>query len=324
MIQNIVSILLRISRVYIMAGLLAIVLLVFLWSIIFAAPKNFPVGETITIPQGVTTEEIATILFDAEVIESKRMYIGLTRFLFNANKLKAGDYFFSNSVGPLIVAYRIAEGVYGVEPVSVTFAEGFTILDMAKLVENKFPHISKEEFIQKAEGFEGYLFPETYNFVPSVSAESIVSTMYAEFQEQIDLLEKEFSFDKPLSDIVIMASILEKEARQFETKRIVSGILWERIEIGMALQVDAVFGYILGRDTFHPSLKDLEIESPYNTYKNRGLPPGPISNPGIDSLRAALNPNKTEYLFYLTGNDGNMYYAQTFDGHKRNRALYLD
>lgn len=324
MIQKIFSILLRIRRVYIMTGLLAVALLVLVWGAIFDAPKNFPLGETVTIPVGVTTEEIANILHDANVIESKKLYLGFTRAFFNADKVKAGDYFFSNSVGPLIVAYRVATGVHGVEPVTITLSEGLTIREMAELIEEKFPHISAEEFKNKADGLEGYLFPNTYNFVPNVSAQTIINTMYGEFEKQISVLRKEIDFDKPLSDIVVMASILEREARQFETKQKVSGILWDRIDIGMALQVDAVFGYIFERETFHPSLEDLEIDSPYNTYKNRGLPPGPISNPGIESLRAAVDPIKTEYLFYLTGNDGQMYYARTFDGHRRNRALYLD
>jgi len=324
MIQNIFSVLLRIRRVYIMAGLLAVTFLVLLWGVIFDAPKYFPVGETITIPQGVSTGEIAQLLYEADVIESKKLYTNLTRVFFNANKVKAGDYFFSNKVGPLIVAYRVAKGVHGVEPLSITFSEGLTIREMAESVAIAFPHISSEEFKKEAKGLEGYLFPNTYSFLPNASAQTIINTMHNEFEQQIKTLREELNFDAPLSDIVIMASILEREARQFETKREVSGVLWNRIEIGMALQVDAVFGYIFGRSTYHPSLEDLEIDSPYNTYKNRGLPPGPISNPGIDSLRAAADPAETNYFFYLTGRDGVMHYAETFDGHRRNRSLYLD
>ncbi|XKT75039.1 MAG: endolytic transglycosylase MltG [Patescibacteria group bacterium UBA2103] len=324
MIQNIIEYLLRIKRVYIIVGLSAITVLVFMWGLFFNGPKYFPVDDTITIPQGVNANEIADILLEERVIESKSTYILLTRLFFNSANVKAGDYYFGKEVGPLIVAYRIANGVYGVEPVSIVFPEGITIREIAARVHERFPHISEEEFKKEADGLEGYLFPETYYFEPNISAKRIVQTMYQEFTDQIDLLEQEIRIDRPLSDVIIMASILEKEARQFETKQRVAGILWDRIEIGMALQVDAVFGYIYDTDTFHPSLEDLEIDSPYNTYKNRGLPPGAISNPGIESIRAAADPIKTPYLFYLTGRDGNMYYAETFDGHRRNRALYLD
>ena len=103
MIQQIISFLLRIRRVYIMTGLLFVTVLTLFWAVVFDAPRNFPVGETVTIPQGVTTEQIADILYKENVIESKKLYIGLTRFFFNSNKLKAGDYFFSNKVGPIIV-----------------------------------------------------------------------------------------------------------------------------------------------------------------------------------------------------------------------------
>ena len=123
----------------------------------------------------------------------------------------------------------------------------------------------------------------------------------------------------PTRDVIIMASMLEKEARQLETRRVIAGILWKRLERGMPLQVDAVFGYILDRDTFSPSLNDLSINSPYNTYTHTGLPPGPIGNPGLESLDAALHPVETPYWYYLTGADGTMHYARTFAEHVANR-----
>jgi UPF0755 protein len=101
--------------------------------------------------------------------------------------------------------------------------------------------------------------------------------------------------------------------------KMVSGILWRRISIGIALQVDAVFGYILDKPTYSPSLDDLKINSPYNTYTNRGLPPGAIGNPGLDAIEAAISPTQSKYLYYLTGKDGTMHYATTFDQHVANR-----
>ena len=116
-----------------------------------------------------------------------------------------------------------------------------------------------------------------------------------------------------------MASILQKEVRQPDTMKMVSGILWKRLSIGMALQVDAVFGYIFNKPTYSPSLDDLAVDSLYNTYKYRGLPPGPISNPGLDAIEAALTPTPSKYLYYLTGKDGTMHYATTFEQHIDNR-----
>ena len=324
MMQRIFSVLLRIRRVYIMAGLLLATLIVLVWGLAFDAPRGFPEGQTVTIPQGLTTQEIAELLYAERVIESRTLFVTLTRTLFNGYSVKAGEYFFSRSVGPLVVAYRVSSGVYGVEPEVITIAEGLTIREIAERVEETFPHISAEDFRDRADGLEGYLFPNTYHFAPNVSANTIITTMEAEFNNQIEQLRLENSFDQPLSDIVIMASILEREARQFETQQRVAGILWERLAIGMPLQVDAVFGYIFDRETFHPSFADLEIDSPYNTYLYAGLPPGPINNPGIQSLRAAINPIESDYLFYLTGRDGIMYYGRTFEEHRLNRARYLD
>ena len=110
---------------------------------------------------------------------------------------------------------------------------------------------------------------------------------------------------------------------EFDNKRIVAGILSNRLELGMPLQVDAVFGYIFGRDTYSPSFEDLKVNSPYNTYLHVGLPPGPITNPGLDSLQAAAVPTKTDYLYYLTGSDNLMHYATTYVGHLANQNKYL-
>ena len=121
-----------------------------------------------------------------------------------------------------------------------------------------------------------------------------------------------------------MASLLEKEARTTESRRIIAGILWKRLEIGMLLQVDAVFGYIINKGSLQLTLEDLSIDSPYNTYRYKGLPIGPIANPGLDSLQAATMPILTDYLFYLSDKEGTMHYSETFEEHKRKKRLYLN
>ena len=120
-----------------------------------------------------------------------------------------------------------------------------------------------------------------------------------------------------------MASIIEKEAHTSDDRRVISGILWERLKIGMPLQVDATFLYINGKNTYDLSVDDLAIDSPYNTYKYAGLPIGPIGNPGLDSLEAALAPMTSPYLYYLSDKSGKTYYARTFNEHKRNREKYM-
>ena len=130
-------------------------------------------------------------------------------------------------------------------------------------------------------------------------------------------------FNKPLDDVVVMASLLEKEANEFKDRRKIAGVLWKRLEIGMPLQVDATFVYFLGKNTFELTLADLQTESPYNTYINKGLPPTAIANPGLDSLRAAVTPDENDYFFYLADYDGVTHFSETYAEHLRKKRKYL-
>jgi UPF0755 protein len=205
--------------------------------------------------------------------------------------------------------------------VRVTIPEGLNSFEIARLLKKSLGEFDEQAFARSAAKEEGHLFPETYFFLPGTPAQSIIDAMTAEYRTRIQPYEGEIiASGRSVDEIITMASVIEKEARKFETMKIVSGILWERIQRGMPLQVDAVFGYILGKSGYAPSFADLKIESPYNTYINRGLPPGPIANPGINSIEAALRPTKTAYIYYLTGRDGKMYYAKTFEQHVANRS----
>ena len=127
-----------------------------------------------------------------------------------------------------------------------------------------------------------------------------------------------------MNEVIIMASIIEDEANgTLESKRIVSGILWKRLRLEMPLQVDAPFQYYNGKNSYTLTKEDLKEDHEYNTYTNKGLPPTAITNPGIDSIRAAITPTKTDYLYFLSDKKGNMYYAKNFEEHKINRELYL-
>ncbi len=178
---------------------------------------------------------------------------------------------------------------------------------------------------------EGYLFPDTYRIYASSSPAELVSRMLTNFDNK---LTSEMRADikkqgKTIHEIITMASIIEKEAPIFAQKdlkdaKIVSGIFWNRLEIGMALQSDATLSYILNDNKPAHSGSELSIDSPYNTYKYPGLIPGPICNPGIAAIEAAIYPSDTNYLYFLTTLDGKeIYYARTHDEHVRNKYLYL-
>lgn len=315
----------RLRRIYLFIATAVIVLLVGIWVIFGDTPRDFPKGEVVNIPEGVSAQTIGEILAEEGVVESARVFELVARTFFDSKDLQAGDYIFEKKLSTFGVTERIIKGKYGLTPVSVTFFEGMTVREMAEQLHEALPHIKPARFRAHAADLEGYLFPDTYYILPNATAGDVVEMLYTEFENQIATIQDEIDASgRSLHDIITMASLIERESRTPETRRMVSGILWNRIEIGMALQVDAVFGYIYDTETFSPRFSDLEIDSPYNTYQNVGLPPGPIANPGFDSILAALEPTPSDYLFYLTGRNGNFYYARTFEQHLANRRLYLD
>jgi UPF0755 protein len=188
-------------------------------------------------------------------------------------------------------------------------------------VHSIFPHIATSTFYATALPYEGYLFPETYNLSPKSSADDIIVLLRKTFAERATPLLPTDAVQE--RQVVTMASILEREGKSEESMSIISGILWKRLEAHMPLQVDATLQYERGKGSAALSIDDLKKDSPYNTYTRPGLPPTPISNPGLIALRAALHPVKTEYWFYLTGSDGTFHYAKTFEQHKQNKARYL-
>ncbi|MFI5260763.1 MAG: endolytic transglycosylase MltG [Candidatus Paceibacteria bacterium] len=290
----------------------------------FAPPADFSPGTIVRIEQGSSAPQIAQDLAAAHIIQHPSVLRALLRFSGESNAVQTGAYKFTTPENAFVIAYRLAMGDYGLLPVRITFPEGMTIREMAAEVGSDFPGVSADEFLLAAKGQEGYLFPDTYFFQPSMDASAIVAAMHANFLTKSASLHSEINASgHSLSDIVTMASILEKEARSSTARHMVSGILWNRIARNMPLQVDAVFGYIFDRATYSPSFADLKVASPYNTYLHTGLPPGPIDNPGLDSLEAAANPTKTSYLYYLTGKDGFMHYATTYAGHQANQKKYL-
>lgn len=174
-------------------------------------------------------------------------------------------------------------------------------------------------------GLEGYIFPDTYEIVKGESLEALIRKILKNFDKKLtpeirNEIEKQ---GKTIFEIVTMASLIEKEVKSFDDRQIVSGILWKRIKSNMPLQIDATITYITGKTTTKVSIKETKIDSPYNTYKYKGLPPGPISNPGLESIRAAIYPRESDYWFYLSKPDGETVFSKTLKEHNRAKALYL-
>ena len=286
------------------------------------APYAFPSGTLITIADGTTVRDAAMQLEKEHVVASSFMFELLARHL-APHGVRSGTYSFESHLSIFQVWWRVAHGHTGAPTVRVTVPEGATTREIGDLFAAAVPGFDAEKFRMLAAPEEGYLFPETYIVAPGITEEGVIALMEKTFDEKVATIQDDIdAFGKPLADVVTMASILEKEARVYETRQTVAGILWKRISIGMPLQVDAVFGYIYGTETFSPTFNQLTAtDSPYNTYKYKGLPPGPIGNPGLDALKAAVHPIETPYLYYLTGSDGVMHYAKTFDEHVANRRF---
>ena len=236
--------------------------------------------------------------------------------------MRAGEYYLPKAQNVFRLAWRVSRGDHQLETVKITIPEGFSKKKISLLFDERFEFFDNESFLEMAP--EGYLFPDTYFVQVNATASSTAKLLRNNFIRKIfEVMPEVEKSGKDLEDIITMASILEGEANTKEDREIVSGILWKRLAAGIPLQVDASFVYVNGKTTGDLTLDDLKIDSPYNTYIYRGLPPGPISNPGLESIYAALYPTTTPYLYFLTGKDGKMYYAKTFDEHKANIEKYL-
>lgn len=308
-------------RVY-TALAIAVFVVIPLW-ILFMPAFGFPKGALIEVGEDAAFRDTAAMLENQHIVSSSLLFKALARLSGADKDMKAGRYVFMRPEGIAVVLWRLSHGISGIEAIRVTFPEGTTAKDMSEVLAASLPGFDAAEFRAEAKPYEGYLFPDTYDLYADAAPGTVIERMRDQFAIVMDGLQKESTSTEPLERVVSMASILEKETKPGEDRAIVSGILWHRIDIGMALQVDAVFGYIHGTDTYHPDLDDLEVDSPYNTYKYPDLPPGPIGNPGEDALYAALHPVSSPYLYYLTGKDGTVHYAKTFEEHKANKEKYL-
>lgn len=305
-----------------------LLILVIGWALIhtlfLSPPRDFKPGVVVTVTKGSSLTEIAQHFAKEKVVRSPTIFKYLIHFAKPGGVAVAGDYVFPQPVNATLVANRLARGQYGIEPIEITIPEGATSREIGNLLAKRISNFDQETFKNEAEKSEGYLFPDTYTFQPTWGVPRIITMMEEQFEIKFRTLNSLLETSgRTTEQVVIMASLLEREARTTESRQIIAGILWKRLDAGMPLQVDAVFPYILGKNTFQVSRADLATSSPYNTYRFRGLPVGPIANPGLNSLTAALTPIESDYWFYLSDSIGNFHYAVDFDGHKRNRVRYL-
>lgn len=281
--------------------------------------EDFPRDGDVLVEEGGTIRSVAVGLADAHVVRSAfYLYLVLT-FMYPDEYVQAGMYRFPTALTTKEVASSIISGNHQSPLLRVTFPEGFRARDFYTYftLNNTLPTSTLIEH-------EGYLFPDTYFVVKDANADDVRKVMEQTFHKRIEPYTTRISasgFSK--HEVVILASIIEREAKDAESRRMVAGVLLNRLRDNMPLQVDATLDYILDKESSELTLADLKIESPFNTYTRRGLPPAPIANPGIDAIEAVLSPTESEFYYYLTAPDGTFYYAKTFEEHKLNKATYL-
>lgn len=285
----------NLKKVLVLLVLLVSVLI--FWATTISAPKNEnPV--VIHIKQGDKLSDITEELENRGVVKSGSFLRSTITFLDKDTSIPVGDYYFDRPMNIYRVAYMLATGTHNVDPIKITFPEGITRKEIADLLAKKIPDFDKEKFLKETKDMEGYLFPDTYFFFPLTTVEEIVSQMKNNFDKNT----KDLLYGKEnVSDIVIMASIVELEAKDGTDAPIIAGILWKRLELGMPLQVDVW----------------------KETYKKKGLPERPIANPGVRAIGATVNKEETPYLYYLHAKDGTIYLAKTYTEHKKNISKYL-
>lgn len=308
----------RLARRY---TVLLISVLLILLILLETAPPRFPRNEPILIPPGASITTASRILSKHHAVYSAWLFRGVF-MLKGLSSIQSGTYFFSDRLTVFQVGARVYRGVTYDTVLRITVPEGTTSQGIAEILKRSEPAFDTEAFIALAQPYEGYLFPDTYFFPPTATPTDVITRMRATFDSKHTWFTSS-STQISETDAVILASILEGEAKTKEDKEIVAGILLHRIASHMRLQVDAPFGYERNKKGYVPTRSDLETDTPYNTYLRYGLPPTPINNPGYESLYAATHPTKTQYVYYLTGSDGQMHYARTFAEHIQNQHTYF-
>lgn len=287
-------------------------------------PDNFPVGELIAVPSGEALSTIASQLQAAGVVRDARALRLLITITGDQYKVRAGDYLFKEPRDVFSIARALVLGAYGLEPERFRVPEGATVMEIGEIFETRLQRFNADSFFAQAEDMEGFLFPDTYFFLPNASEATVIEAMRQNFDTHIAPLQPQIaSSTLSLKEIVILASILEREAYNTHDRRMIAGVLYNRLEKDMALQVDATFAYTIGKGTFQLTKADLKSDSPYNTYVHKGLPPGAIGNPSLDSLQAALDPIDNDFIFFLADHRGVTHFCKTYACQLANKAKYF-
>lgn len=307
--------------------------------------RNVPVDSSdtspisVTVSEGAGVQEIAGMLKEAGLIRSTWGFLMRAYVSGDRDRLAAGEYTFSYADSGAEIIQRLASGEAHPRDIAVTIPEGFTVKQIADRLQERgivpaevFLKAARVEKFRDSHAFlssapdgtlEGYLFPDTYRFFPDSEPDVAIQKFLYRFGEQFENVGT-VPEGRTVHDVVTMASIIEREVIEDEDRRIVSGILWKRLSEGMRLDADATTRYAIDNWERPLTVSDLQTDSPYNTRLHGGLPPGPIGNPGFSALFAALNPEPSEYYYYLSAReDGATIFSKTLEQHNKNKKIFL-
>ena len=336
---------LKSKRLYIAIGLFFVLVLAEFY--IFNREANFSHGtgniaQSFEIKEGEGVQEIGQALEDAQLVKSKYYFDYYIWKTGSRGKIKAGKYELKGAMTIPEIVQVLSLGEIVSNQTKVTFPEGTSAKEMADILTQKgfdgnafLSDVNSGSGVETNYDFlkdrpaqanlEGFLFPDTYIFFKDAKPEDIASRMLLNFDEKLtpQMRSDIQSQGKNIYQIVTMASILEKEVKTADDMKIASGIFWDRIGAGMPLQSDATIEYILNNKDLKHSISDTQIDNPYNTYKYKGLPPGPIDSPGLDAIIAAIYPTKTDYVYFLTDPaTGKTVFSKTLAEQAANKAKY--
>jgi UPF0755 protein len=323
--------------------LLATILALTGWNM-FQPPRTEIVGPVeIIIPPKATARDIAFLLEERELIRSSLAFRILTKLRNLDSNLKAGRYLFSPGDTPAAILTSLVQGNVSEPQVVVTIPEGYTVLQMANLFEEKGV-TKRNDFLEAAQShelrseyfaeppkdgtrvlWEGFFFPDTYSFRPNTPALEVAQRMLTRMDQvwaEVSAGKSDLPLELSPREIVTLASLVEREAKAAEERPLIAQVFYNRLEARMNLQSCATVQYLLPQPKARLLKADTLIPSPYNTYLNPGLPPGPIAAPGKDSLKAVLSPEATDYLYFVAKPDGTHAFSTTYQGHLANRRRY--
>jgi UPF0755 protein len=282
------------------------------WAVGASGPKS-PI--LLVIPTGATGTEVANLLKEEGVIRSTLAFRVMARFRGFSSGFEAGKYHLHTNLTMSEALAELKRGPF-VESTRATFAEGLTVAQTAARAHRQLPEVSAPAFVKAARSgryslepylpkgtktVEGFLFPSTYDFLKDADADAVIKRLLDQFSAEARTLPWQNAKALKVTDyqVVVVASMIEREARFDEDRPKIAAVIYNRLKKGMPLQIDATVLYSLGRTKGSLTTEDLKVDSPYNTYAHTGLPPTPIASPGLASLRAALNPAKADYLYYV-------------------------